>query len=47
MADDIHEDFPALLVQVELEKMIETAISGDLKLGTHAKTGAFLFCDDD
>jgi len=47
MADDVHEDFPALLIQVKLEKMIETAISCDLELRTHTETCALLFCDDD
>ena len=47
MADDIHEDFPALLIQIELEKVIETPISGDFKFWAHTKTGTFLLCDDD
>jgi hypothetical protein len=47
MAEDIHEDFPTLLIQVELEEVIKTAISSDFKLWTHTKTGAFLLCDDD
>jgi len=47
MADDVHEDLPALLVQVELKKVIETSIASDFKLGPNTKTGTFLLCDDD
>lgn len=46
MIDDIPQHLPALLVQIKLEEVIETAIACNLQLGAHAKASTFLLGND-
>lgn len=44
---NVHQHLPTLLIQIQLEKVVETAIACDFEFGTYAECGAGGLCEDD